>query len=284
MAAVIGCAACAAGNVQAQRDGGAILVTWDASGCAQDECTLTAYRNGWPCAVICVYAPAGQYEIPAALVSKAGKYTVRLKCGDACELVTVRESASEPPTVEPTAEPTAKPTPAPTIAPTAKPTIAPTAKPTIAPTAKPTIAPTVKPTATPTIAPTAKPTKAPVNGTTLNDMAREVIALVNEYRAENGLNALTESAQLTQAACVRASEIVEKFSHTRPNGEMWHTVSTLASGENIAMGYAQSESVMAAWMNSEGHRANILREGFKTIGVCAYSVNGTVYWAQLFGR
>ena len=54
------------------------------------------------------------------------------------------------------------------------------------------------------------------------------------------------------------------------------------SGENIAYGQSTPQQVMNAWMNSSGHRANILNENFTTIGVGYTVINGTAYWAQLF--
>ena len=92
------------------------------------------------------------------------------------------------------------------------------------------------------------------------------------------------SDELTRAACVRASEIVRQFSHTRPDGSSCFTVSGAAYGENIAKGQSGADRVMAAWMSSEGHRANILRESYGSIGVCALKVNGVIYWVQLFGK
>lgn len=121
-------------------------------------------------------------------------------------------------------------------------------------------------------------------GVTSSSAASQVIQLVNEERAKHGLAPLTPSAELTRAACVRAGEIVSKFSHTRPDGTAWSTVSSAAYGENIAKGQRDAERVMAAWMSSSGHRANILRESYGSIGVCAYKVGGTIYWVQLFGR
>ena len=103
-------------------------------------------------------------------------------------------------------------------------------------------------------------------------------------REKRGLSALRVDSELTRAACVRAAEIGEKFSHTRPDGSRWSTVSDSAYGENIAMGQRTAEKVMAAWMTSEGHRANILRAHYTKIGVCALEVNGVMYWVQLFGR
>ena len=134
----------------------------------------------------------------------------------------------------------------------------------------------------PTAVATATPTKA-ATGSTSSSLASQVVALVNEYRAEYGLSPLTVDSDLSAAACVRAKECAVSFSHTRPDGSSWSTVSSKARGENIAMGYNTAEKVMAAWMTSEGHRANILRESFTTIGVCAYEENGVLYWAQEFG-
>ncbi len=181
------------------------------------------------------------------------------------------------PTVQPTAEPTAVPTAVPTAAPTAIPTVQPTAEPTTEPTAVPTTAPTAIPTVRPTVAPTVAP-----SGTD-SAYAAEVVRQVNEERAKYGLGALSVDSDLTQAAYIRAVETTKQFSHTRPDGSSWSTVSVKANGENIAMGYNSPDKVMAAWLTSEGHRANILRESFTTIGVCAYEYNGVMYWVQLFG-
>ena len=91
-----------------------------------------------------------------------------------------------------------------------------------------------------------------------------------------------------QAAQVRAAETVQSFSHTRPNGSSFSTALTEAgvsytrSGENIAYGQSTPQQVVQAWMNSSGHRANILNGSFTTIGVGYTVVGGTAYWAQLF--
>ena len=151
---------------------------------------------------------------------------------------------------------------------------------TDAPTAKPTVAPTAKPT----VAPTAKPTSAPSDGQSMTSLAAEVISQVNNERTNAGLPPLSVSAELTGAACIRAREIVGQFSHTRPDGSSWSTVSAAATGENIAKGQSSADRVMAAWMSSEGHRANILRSSFGSIGVCALKVDGVIYWVQLFGK
>ena len=115
-------------------------------------------------------------------------------------------------------------------------------------------------------------------------LADEVVRQVNMERARRSLGTLKVSAELNRAARVRANEIIRKFSHTRPDGSAWRTVSGAAYGENIAMGQRTADKVMAAWMTSSGHRANILRASYGSIGVCAVVSNGVTYWAQLFGK
>lgn len=117
----------------------------------------------------------------------------------------------------------------------------------------------------------------------------QVVSLVNEERAKAGLPALAMSEDLNQAALVRAKETTQSFSHTRPNGTSFSTVlaengiSYKGAGENIAWGQRTPEAVVTAWMNSEGHRANILNAKYTTIGVGYYqNASQTPYWAQLF--
>ena len=106
---------------------------------------------------------------------------------------------------------------------------------------------------------------------------------------EGGIGVIHKNMSIEQqAAQVRAAETVQSFSHTRPNGSSFSTALTEAgvsytrSGENIAYGQSTPQQVVQAWMNSSGHRANILNESFTTIGV-GYTVSGgTAYWAQLF--
>ncbi len=123
----------------------------------------------------------------------------------------------------------------------------------------------------------------------LTQYANEVIRLVNEQRAQNGLKALTVDVNVQKAAQVRAKEQQQLFSHTRPNGTNCFTalkengVSYRGAGENIAMGQRSPEQVMNGWMNSEGHRKNILNAKFTNIGVGVHKdSNGKYYWTQMF--
>lgn len=130
-------------------------------------------------------------------------------------------------------------------------------------------------------------TSTPEQGTL--SYAEQVVKLVNEERAKAGLPALNVMTDLTAAANVRAIEIKQSFSHTRPDGSSFSTaireqgVSFRGSGENIAWGQKTPQQVMNGWMNSEGHRANILSKNFKNIGVGYYQdEKGVNYWVQLF--
>ena len=117
---------------------------------------------------------------------------------------------------------------------------------------------------------------------------QQVVNLVNEERAKEGLAPLTLDTKVSAAAQVRAREIVTSFSHTRPDGTSFATalkeqnISYRRAGENIAWGQKSPEAVMDAWMNSSGHRANIMNPNFTTIGIGYYQVNGVNYWCQLF--
>lgn len=118
--------------------------------------------------------------------------------------------------------------------------------------------------------------------------AQEVLRLVNAARAQNGLSALTLDASMSRAANVRASELAKSFSHTRPNGTRGLTalaeagVSYRAAGENIAAGQQTAQAVMSGWMNSSGHRANILSSKYSRLGVGQAVINGRTYWVQFF--
>ena len=131
-------------------------------------------------------------------------------------------------------------------------------------------------------------TQNPGGGSSSLSQASQILSLVNAERAKNGLSPLKLDSRLTQAAQVRAKEQEQSFSHTRPNGTQFYTaikeagVSYKGAGENVAMGQKTAQEVMNAWMNSPGHRANILNKNFTTLGVGVYTAGSTTYWAQLF--
>lgn len=148
--------------------------------------------------------------------------------------------------------------------------------------------PDQKPELSPEQKPEQKPELSPENESAF---LLEVVRLVNEERAKEGLSALTLSERVQAAAMVRAAECEQSFSHTRPDGSSFSTalkeqhVTYRNAGENIAWGQRSPEEVMTAWMNSSGHRANIMNPNYTTLGVGYYeNTNGTRYWCQLFTR
>lgn len=276
-------------TLYACRENGALRIEWSAQG----ECELTVYCDGWPVSVCTVDGAAGGTTVP---VSGAGKYSVRLESAEGCLKVNAPDCGAEE--VQPTAAPQPTATPQPTVTPeqtyapettcapeaTAAPDVTKKPEATATPAAANPVKPIDAPEATAAPIPTAIPAAPVSSGLSMSAMAAEVAAQVNAERAKYGLSSLTVSDELTRAACVRASEIVRQFSHTRPDGSSCFTVSGAAYGENIAKGQSSADRVMAAWMSSEGHRANILRESYGSIGVCALKVNGVIYWVQLFGK
>ena len=112
--------------------------------------------------------------------------------------------------------------------------------------------------------------------------AYKVLQLVNQERAAQSLPPLTMDESLVESAMQRAAEIVVLFDHMRPCGLACFSINSRAWGENIAYGYNSAESVMKGWMNSPGHRSNILGN-YSTIGIGCFEYNGVDYWVQLFG-
>lgn len=123
--------------------------------------------------------------------------------------------------------------------------------------------------------------------------ADEVIRLVNKEREKAGLSSLEANKELTSAAEVRAKEISKVFGHTRPDGNSFNTAAKEAGfdgdyiGENIAGGRMTPADVVEGWMNSEGHRKNILRPEYNYIGVAYLHKSNSEYgryWIQIFAR
>jgi uncharacterized protein YkwD len=120
----------------------------------------------------------------------------------------------------------------------------------------------------------------------------EIVTLVNEAREKEGLQPLTLDPLLRKGAQVRAEECVKVFSHTRPNGSSYKTAISEAgvvsnyTGENVACGHSSAQQVVKAWLNSPGHRDNILNSNFTKIGVGIEKNVGNGYrgysWSQLF--
>jgi len=191
-----------------------------------------------------------------------------------------REDAGTSRDLERSASPSASPTKAPEK--TAK---TPSAKPSTKAPAKPETKPTTKAPATK--APKTVPPQAVSPASTAE---AEVLSLVNQERAKAGCSPLTASSSLAALAEAFSKDMAARdfFDHTDPSGATpWDRAEdagiTNLGGENIARGQADAAAVMEAWMDSPGHRANILNCDFKTLGVGAHFASGGPWWTQNFG-
>ena len=114
--------------------------------------------------------------------------------------------------------------------------------------------------------------------------ANEVLTIVNNERANNGLSALKMDRSLLETAMQRAAESSIYWNHIRPDGSDCFTANSKMTRENIACGAWTAEQVMNLWMNSSGHKANILSSDSKSIGIGCFNYNGVNYWVQCFGE
>ena len=123
-----------------------------------------------------------------------------------------------------------------------------------------------------------------------SNFAQEVLDLVNIERAKENLKPLKLSGALNHYAQIRAKEITKKFAHTRPSGYSCFTVIPKpyrTVGENIAAGQRSPQEVVQAWMDSPGHRENIMNPKFRELGMGYLYIPDSKYkhyWAQLFRR
>lgn len=122
-------------------------------------------------------------------------------------------------------------------------------------------------------------------------LEQEVVNLVNQERAKNGLKPLSANWELSRVARYKSQDMIDRnyFAHESPTyGTPFQMMKAFgirytAAGENIAYGQRTPQAVMTAWMNSPGHRANILNANYTQIGVgVAQKANGTYYWTQMF--
>jgi uncharacterized protein YkwD len=191
------------------------------------------------------------------------------------------------------AERSVSPTPSPSTSTSTSPSAA---APTKAPPKKPTATPSKKPKPDPQ-PPRSQATKAPEKpsapAATVSaeaQAAAEVLKLVNEERAKVGCDAVAANSALSDLAESFSEAMAEQgfFDHTDPSGATpWDRAAkagiTGLGGENIARGQADAAAVMEAWMNSPGHKANILNCDFTTLGVGVQFGAGGPWWTQDFG-
>ncbi|KOU20890.1 SCP-like extracellular, partial [Streptomyces sp. WM6372] len=136
--------------------------------------------------------------------------------------------------------------------------------------------------------PTTPPAPTPGEGHSADEAA--VLTLVNQERAQAGCGPVRANPPLATLAAAFSKDMATRgfFDHTDPDGNTpWDraTKAGLAGlgGENIARGQGDAQAVMNAWMNSPGHKANILNCEFRTLGVGVYVAAGGPWWTQDFG-
>ncbi|MFF8982931.1 CAP domain-containing protein [Streptomyces globisporus] len=151
-------------------------------------------------------------------------------------------------------------------------------------------APASKAPAPPKTSAAPPPSKKPSPSPTDASARSEVLALVNQERAKVGCSPLSTSAPLTSLAQNFSEDMAARgfFDHTDPDGDTpWDRAAQAGvqglAAENIARGQADAQAVMEGWMNSEGHRANILNCDYKTIGIGIHEGSGGPWWVQNFG-
>ena len=146
---------------------------------------------------------------------------------------------------------------------------------------------------TPSTTPQQKPESTPEQkpSTDFSSYQQQVLDLVNAERTKRGISALTLDSNLSNVATKKSQDMVNKnyFDHTSPTyGSPFDMmkqfgISYRTAGENIAKGQKTPQEVVTAWMNSEGHRKNILNPNFTNLGVgIAKDSKGTTYWTQMF--
>ncbi|MGX1949752.1 CAP domain-containing protein [Streptomyces sp. CB02115] len=203
------------------------------------------------------------------------------------------EAPSEAPSKTPSKMPSKTPSKSAAPSTSKKPAATPSEKskaPTTSKAPKKSTAPASKAPAPPKTSSAPPPSKKPSPSPTDATARTEVLALVNQERAKVGCSPLSTSAPLTSLAQNFSEDMAARgfFDHTDPDGDTpWDRAAQAGvqglGAENIARGQADAQAVMEGWMNSEGHRANILNCDYKTIGIGVHEGSGGPWWVQNFG-
>ena len=253
---------------------------WGANLCTNQQETISYLKSVLNCEAIdleCLVTECNPNINIQELINK-------LYCNNNTETSTnaTTQVTTQKPIIETSTETTTKIT---TQATTQKPIIETTTETTTKATTQTT---TQRPTQTTTQKPTTE-TTTEATTQSQSSYAQEVLNLVNKHRKENGLSTLKLNSSVSKVAQAKAEDMKNKnyFSHTSPTYgspfDMLQSfgVSYKTAGENIAKGQKTPEAVVNAWMNSEGHRANILNPSFTSLGV-GYTKGSSTYWVQMF--
>ncbi|OAR22346.1 SCP-like extracellular [Streptomyces sp. ERV7] len=218
-----------------------------------------------------------------------------VQAGGASDLRQQGGEAVKPTSAAPSAPITSPSTHAPLTSPSATPSQKPSSaapapakeKPSAPAAAPKTATPSARPSKAKVVVPEQRQIKAP---TAEQAAAATVVSLVNQQRAQAGCSPVRADASLAALATAFSDDMAARgfFDHTDPDGKSpWDRAAKAGvgnlGGENIARGQADAKAVMEAWMNSPGHRANILNCDYKTLGVGVHMGEGGPWWTQDFG-
>ncbi|CAM3679598.1 CAP domain-containing protein [Erysipelothrix urinaevulpis] len=121
-------------------------------------------------------------------------------------------------------------------------------------------------------------------GLVLDSSSKESFRKINQFRNDHGMKSLVWDNRIYQATTLRAQELTVKFDHVRPSGKQWDSVTYDLAAENLAYGYAQPQSLVQGWIDSSGHRQNLLNPHANKGAVAMFKdEKGVVYSAFLAG-
>ena len=263
---------------------GAITMLTASSMLPVNALSKTCYKKVMTTKSIYIYVNGVKYKLP--LTPSCPNVPSKPESTPNNPSTTPQQKPESTPSTTPQQKPESTPS-TPSTTPQQKPESTPST-PSTTPQQKPESTPST-PSTTPQQKPESTPEQKP--STDFSSYQQQVLDLVNAERTKRGISALTLDSNLSSVATKKSQDMVNKnyFDHTSPTyGSPFDMmkqfgISYRTAGENIAKGQKTPQEVVTAWMNSEGHRKNILNPNFTNLGVgIAKDSKGTTYWTQMF--
>ena len=263
---------------------GAITMLTASSMLPVNALSKTCYKKVMTTKSIYIYVSGVKYKLP--LTPSCPNVPSKPESTPNNPSTTPQQKPESTPSTTPQQKPESTPS-TPSTTPQQKPESTPST-PSTTPQQKPESTPST-PSTTPQQKPESTPEQKP--STDFSSYQQQVLDLVNAERTKRGISALTLDSNLSSVATKKSQDMVNKnyFDHTSPTyGSPFDMmkqfgISYRTAGENIAKGQKTPQEVVTAWMNSEGHRKNILNPNFTNLGVgIAKDSKGTTYWTQMF--
>ncbi|WP_288564718.1 CAP domain-containing protein [uncultured Romboutsia sp.] len=263
---------------------GAITMLTASSMLPVNALSKTCYKKVMTTKSVYIYVNGVKYKLP--LTPSCPNVPSKPESTPNNPSTTPQQKPESTPSTTPQQKPESTPS-TPSTTPQQKPESTPST-PSTTPQQKPESTPST-PSTTPEQKPESTPEQKP--STDFSSYQQQVLDLVNAERTKRGISALTLDSNLSSVATKKSQDMVNKnyFDHTSPTyGSPFDMmkqfgISYRTAGENIAKGQKTPQEVVTAWMNSEGHRKNILNPNFTNLGVgIAKDSKGTTYWTQMF--